>query len=812
MSVKNLLLFIILSFAPIYTYAQLTPVSYSIKGTLIDSTSKEAISFATISLKNSSSVVIKSIATKEAGTFLLEKINAGKYVITIIHAGYITKTIAVNLSETSQVDLGNVLLIARVNQLKEIVISADKPLVKQEIDKLTYNIQADPDSKSNNMLEMMRKVPLISMDGDDNLMLKGSTSFKVLINGKSSGIMAQSPRDALQSIPASSILRVEVITTPSAKYDSEGLTGIINIITNRKVDQGYNGSIQSYWNTRLGKGFSGFLTVKMGKFGVTGNFANQYYHFLGTGINNERIVFKPDPFRVEQTGTNNKNRNSGNYGYRNIDLSYDIDSLNLLTASVAFDFTNRNQNGNQLFRIFDQFQNLSRSYLLNNNDFSKNSSKDIGVNYQRGFKNNKERLLTLSYTYSSFDNNQNNNNIAVNRFNYSNDDLQQQNKAGSKEQTVQVDYVQPVGKLNAEGGVKFIGRDYYSDFESKNIDAVTAQVNSTLANQYDYTQSIYGFYNSYQYKLKSWGVKAGLRLERTVNNADFITQSSDLHQAYNNFVPTVVVQHSFSKTSNISVGYTQRIQRPGIGQLNPFINKSNPLFYTSGNPDLLPVLNHNFEITYSNFKKGSVYASLNYSFANNTIQNVVVQGADLINRSTFENIGKNDILGFDLSVNYPITRKLSTNFNGRLSYLWTSGLVNGTLYKNDGAQANISNLWTYTITGGWRVSYNINANTTMVTLQGRSQDYMFTTFRVYKDFFNKKLTAQVAVYNPFQASRHLINRVNSADFMQTSDTRVFNRGFFATFTYRFGKLKESIKKNKRGVTNDDVKNPTSGND
>jgi len=807
-----LLLFVILFLTPFYTYSQQVSTSNSVKGNLIDSTSKQGIGFATISIKNSSSTVVKSIATKENGTFLLEKLDAGRYTITVIHAGYNAKTIPVTLTHNNNLNLGNVLLSARVNQLADVVIGGAKPLVKKEIDGLSYNIQADPDSKTNNMLEMMRKIPMISTDGDDNLLLRGSTSFKVLINGRSSGLMATSPRDALQGIPASSILKVEVFTTPPAKYDSEGLTGIINIVTNKKIDQGYNGSIQSYFNSRLGKGFSGFFTLKMGKLGINGNSSNQYYHFLGTEVNNNRVGLGANLFRIEQQGVNNKNNNSGSYGGKSVEVSYEIDSLNLLTGSVSFDDINRNQNGNQHFKIFDQFGNLTQAYLLNNYDLTENKSKDAGINYQHGFKNNKERLLTLSYLYSSSDNEVANTNKAINRINYNNDDLSQLNTSGSEEQTFQLDYVHPFNNVKIESGAKLITRDYYSDFEFRNIDPLNGNLNSLATNQYNYTQNVYGVYNSYQYKLKTWGIKAGLRLERTVNDANFITQASKLHQTYDKLVPTVVIQNSFGSASYISFGYTQRIQRPGIAQLNPFVNKSNPLFYTSGNPDLLPVVNHNFELNYSNLKKGALNASLNYSFSKNTIQNVIVLGADLINRSTLANIGKNDNLGFDLSINYPITKKLSTNLNGRIAYVWTSGEVNGKAYSNQGFQANISNLITYNIAAGWRISYNINANTPAVTLQGRSAPYFFTTTRLFKEFFNKKLTAQVAVYNPFRQYAHWASTINALDFKQTSDTRIYLRGMFLTATYRFGKLKESVKKNKRGVTNDDIKNPTTSND
>jgi outer membrane receptor for ferrienterochelin and colicin len=189
--------------------------------------------------------------------------------------GYGNKTIAVN-GNGPDVNIGKVSLAASSSQLKEVSVTAARPLMKQEVDRISYDIQADPDSKALSVLDMMRKVPLLTVDGNDNIQLKGSGNYKILINGKESALVAKNPSDILKSMPATNIEKIEVITTPPAKYDAEGLAGIINIVTKRNADQGYNIGFNSRFNTVFGAGYNINGTVKQGKFGASffGGFGN----------------------------------------------------------------------------------------------------------------------------------------------------------------------------------------------------------------------------------------------------------------------------------------------------------------------------------------------------------------------------------------------------------------------------------------------------------------------------------------------------------------------------------------------------------
>ena len=295
-----------------------------IKGMVIDSAKKTALSYVTVILKDAAGKAIKSTLTKDDGSFQLSTITlATGFQINIAYVGYATKIIPVKeASET--LDLRKINLAASGNQLKEVSVTATRPILKQEVDRIAYDVQADPENKSLTALDMIRKVPMLSVDATDNIKLKGNTNYKILINGKESAMIARNPSDVLKAMPATNIEKIEVITTPPAKYDAEGLAGIINIITKKNADQGYNGSINTRYNTVYGSGVNLNATLKQGKFGLNGYVGYNQQKQQNTAYNNISNTFSP----VRSFLTQNGNRlQKGDNLYGNAELSYEIDTL-----------------------------------------------------------------------------------------------------------------------------------------------------------------------------------------------------------------------------------------------------------------------------------------------------------------------------------------------------------------------------------------------------------------------------------------------------------------------------------------------------
>jgi hypothetical protein len=324
-------------------------------------------------------------------------------------------------------------------------------------------LQADPESKESSLLQMMRKVPFLSQDANDNILLNGSRDYRILINGKASGMMERAPMEILKSIPASTIKSIEVITSPSAKYDAEGLAGIINIITNKKIDNGYNGSVNVSHKFPVGGPAMGLsYAMKKGKFGIS--------TFGGTGLN---LSPQTTDFYKRTTASRDRKlyldqnivRESDNRsGYFGSEISFEIDSLHLISAQLNFNSSKTDASTNQVSFLESSGAVLQR-YSLANKEEGRAGGIDVSANYQLGFKSNKERLLTFSYRYSSQQNRQFNNLDVFQSFNYTDADFIQLNNGNFKEQTAQVDYIQPVRKHSMEAGMKSIVRTNYSNFE-----------------------------------------------------------------------------------------------------------------------------------------------------------------------------------------------------------------------------------------------------------------------------------------------------------------------------------------------------------
>jgi outer membrane receptor protein involved in Fe transport len=777
-----------------------------IKGIITDSATQKPLSYITLSLKDSlTQQVIKSGLTKTDGSFELTQLPVKSYQLFIIAVGYQNKTL--NLPPLAKggnkpmVNLGNIALSTSSNQLKEVAITASRPLVKQEIDRLSYDVQADPDSKALNAMDIIRRVPLLTVDGDDNIQLQGSGSYRIFINGKPSALLANSPKDVLRSMPANTIQKIEVITTPPSKYDSEGLDGIINIITFKKTTDGYNGTLSTRYSYPYGPSISGTGTVKSNKFGASA--------FFGLGRQNTTTVTADNyrqTFDTQQPGVATSlfkqqvaMTNGGNYLYGGGEMSYEVDTLHLLTANINYNIGKFNQD---YTRNTQFYTNTQQFYLLLNDGGNNWEGLDAGVNYQFGFKRNKDQLLTASYRYSYYLNGQFNNVSAVNRVNFTNPDYNQKNDAGAHEHTFQLDYVHPVKQWSIEGGAKAIIRRNFSEASGQQLITGNYIDDPTQRNDFKYSQDVYSLYNTYQLKLKKYTFKAGARLEHTRIDANFITNNTPLVMSYTNLVPSVSAMRSLPNNQSLTFGYTSRLERPYIQQLNPFVNRTNVQYISTGNPNLRPVTSQLFELTHSVTGKGTLSNKLSYMYTGNSIIPVlsVVNGVSV---NTYDNVGTVKILRWNISGNYAFNNKINVNFNSGLFYVWVTGQYNGRFYSNNGIRTNTFANITYKPADTWSFGASGGYNRRYVLLQGSSNDYVYSSLSASKSFLKKNATVTFVVNNPYQKTFAFTQYSDTPDFYQSNTSYQIYRTFNVSFSYKFGRLSSDIKKNSRNINNDD---------
>jgi len=776
----------------------------NVRGAIADSAGHSPLGFATVILMDATSgKPVLSTLSKDNGSFELAGTPGRQLKIKVNYVGYVSKEFNLPPATTgkSVIELGLILLVPQSGQLKEVSIKSTKPFVKQEIDRLSYDVQADPESKANDAFEMLRKVPMISIDASDNIQLNGSTSYQIFINGKPSALLASDPSDVLKAIPAATIQRIEVITTPPAKYDGEGLAGIINIITVQKKDDGFNGSQFGRYNNTWGERGSITIAAKEDKLGVN--------VFLGAGhqgmVNQEagsQIITSAD---LVQQGNN---LNGGNFRNGSIGLSYEADSLDLLTATMDFNHRDFDQDQYRNSELLGAADSLLQSYRLINTGNNTWGSFDVSLNYQVGFKHHKDELLTFSYQFTSFSSSLTNEVVIADPFNYTGENYDQQNGSGSKENTFQVDFVDPATKvLTIEAGGKAILRDNSSNFETENeISNGTFVPDTAQNNQFSYHQNVISVYNSYQIKLAAWTIKAGTRLEHTAISGALTTGSPPIDQDYTNLLPSAAIELSLSPTSSLNAGFTERIQRPSLSQLNPFANRADPDMIITGDPGLRPILNHLFELSYNSYAKASIRIGIDYNYADNTIQNVTTLLSDTLSETTYSNIGKDRSAAVNCSFNYPFTAQLNFRMNAQLARLWLAGVYNSSLYQNSAWQGGFDASAGYKFGNGYYFSATADYFSGNVYLQGKSNGNFFHAIVASRDFDNKRMNLSLTVYSPFEPFHEQVNTISTPDFVQSTTQRNIMQNFRVGFNYKFGKMSGNIKTNRRGIKNDDVQN------
>lgn len=805
---KQLLLFVLLSTFFYSAFAQAPSGKLKLIGLLADSINQKPLGRITLTLKDSSTLnLTKTTLSKEDGSFEIADLSLQSYQLSIVAVGYHPKTIvipATTWSSGTTAQLGTLVLTAAMKELQTVSVTASKQIIKQEIDRLAYDVQADPDSKALTVMEMLRKVPMVTVDGDDNIQLQGSSSYRIFINGKPSALMINNPKDVLRSMPANTVQKIEVITTPPAKYDSEGLAGIINIITTKKTTDGYNATLMARYSAPWGPGGNFTGTYKKDKFGITSYIGGSKQVSTTTGSVNTRETFLPQS-NFLQSGDRS---NSGSYRYGSAELSFEQDSLHLITAGF-----NYNRGAYEATSDFlSSFESesplvLPQSYNLLNNGNNGYTGIDADLNYQLGFTKNKGQLLTGSYRYSFFKNTQEDELRVVNRLNYNGPDYNQQNDAGSKEHTVQVDYIQPIKNLTIEAGLKSILRYNYSLFAAQNLLSANGQdqliEDADRTNNFNYHQDIYSAYNSYTYQLTNWTLKAGVRLEHTRVDANFLSTSSVLKQNYTNLVPSLSIQRRLKNNQSLTFGFTNRLQRPGIWQLNPFVDRSNPQIISTGNPDLQAVTSSLLELNYAKSGTQTFNLKASYFYTGTAIQSVTRLLADTLTLNTFANVGTNRIARLDFNDNFPIGKKINVSLNTNIFYVWISGFDNGQFYSNRGPRTNTFATMNYKPGREWSLTASGGYNRRYINLQGSSKDYAYYALSGAKSWLSKALTVTGTLNNPFQARYAFTQYSRTKDFYQSNTSNSYYRTFNISLNYKFGRLTSDIKKNQRLINNDD---------
>ena len=784
-----------------------------IDSTKSDATPAKAVEFASVALLNKATgKTVDGTVADEKGKFALTKLVAGDYQVLISFVGFRNKTISnLTLTNGQTLDLGIIRLSANTKTLEEVTVVGQAALVEEKVDRLVYNADKDITAKGGDATDILRKVPMLTVDLDGNVSLRGSQNIRVLINNKPSTIVASSVADALKQIPADQIKTVEVITSPSAKYDAEGSGGIINIITKKNSLQGLNLNIDSGVGNR-GSLLSLNGNYRKGKAGFTlGGFGRAMYN----------TVTKTNLDQTSQVGNvttltrqSGNGHSSGLFGQYNLGFDYDLAKNQSITAGVRYGVRNMLSQQDLVTQLF---RNSALSSTANRNVDAKNLSGtvDANIDYLHTFKPQQEWSISTLYSRNDLTNN-----FDADLFNGTGELSARQrnlNKNVNQEFTLQTDYQTPIKKNQLlEFGGKAIFREVNSDYRyllagpSGNF---TTEANNTLG-ELTYHQNIAAGYSSYTYTTKSrYTFKGGLRYEHTFIDASTREGGNLGVGDYGVLVPSVNASKTFKGTT-LKLGFNRRIQRPGLQQLNPNFNAANPQNITIGNPRLRPELTNNLELGLSKtIGKTFINATFFGRITNNAITQIS-QPSDTIPGAivtTYQNIGRQHTYGTNLFANVAATSKI--NIGVFLNAFYSS--LTGQAMGLDGASATLTNsgmnisggtFMNATFRNGWGAQAFGFLQGSQVQLQGRQGGFGFYTVGVKKEFANKKASLGLAAEN-FLSNRFNIHTVlNSPLFSQVNDVYLYNRGIRLTFTLKIGKMSmEAPRKKAKSVNNDDVK-------
>jgi len=781
-----------------------------ITGTVIDSASKQPVEFATIALldKNTGKTIDGTI-TNEKGQFTISKVSAGTYKIAISFVGYQTITLD-NVSvanERATVNLGNIILPAEIKLLSEVEIIDQKDLIEDKIDRITYNAEKDVTNAGSDATEVLRKVPLLSVDLDGNVQLRGSGNVQVLINNKPSTIMAATVADALRQIPAEMIKSVEVITSPSARYDAEGTSGIINIITKKNTIQGMSGNVNLSAGTRSSN-MDGGLNFRTGKLGLSLNGGGRAVYVWNDGYNN-RTNFLPN------SQTSFVNRNDDGFGYRifgrmQLNADYEISPKSNLSAGVRFGKRGFWDDQNQA-TVLGQNSAIVRQFTREINSTEVSNNYTFNLDYTRTFNKPQQELALLAlYTLNQgidrYQLDQLSSPLSLVDYRERND-----NRNANREVTFQTDYVHPLTERSTfETGSKIILRKVTSnnDFATFNFEQNRFIINPARNNALDYDQNVVATYASYGYTTKSqFGIKLGLRYEYTDIVGFQPLNNSRFTQNFDNLIPNVALSKTLKQGNTIKASYNRRIQRPGISVLNPFVNLADPNNIRFGNPQLLPELTHNTELSYSAFiNRSSLTVSTFWRQTDNAISTVISVDESGIASSTFDNVAKNRVLGASAFGSVQVTKawRVSGTFNAL--YVWFESPALGAV--NSGWQYNANFNTQYTFGKGWSAQGFGFINSPTVQLQGTQGVFSFYSFGVKKDILNKKGGITIGGDNLFRRALRIESQFATDAFRQDILRNIYNRAVRITFNYNFGKMGFSDQprsSRRKKINNDDVK-------
>ena len=791
---------IILSLFTSFIFAQ---TEVTVTGTVLDKDVNQPLEYATIVFfsKKENKIITGGI-TDASGNFSIT-VPSGTYDVSVEYISYKTKSIP-NKILNKDTDLGILGIAIDVESLGEVEVIAERTTVEIKLDKKIYNVGKDLTVRGGTVSDVLDNVPSVSVDVEGNVSLRGNENVRILINGKPSGLVGLNSTDALRQLPAESIERVEVITSPSARYDAEGTAGILNIILRRSKLQGLNGAITANAGHPTSAGISGNINYRTGDFNFFNTTGYSYRESPGRSLtetqyfnrvfddNGNLISDDPDTFLNETRKTDRQSEGlSTNFGVE----WYITDTASLTTSIVYRNSDEENNTTNTIDRLDTDGSLINRSFRFDP-EFEDDKTIQYALNFDKQFGGNSQHKLTFDFQYET------NDETEKSLISQDGNDaervktIQEQNEV-----LLQADYVLPIGEnsqfeVGYRGNFNELDTDYTLEF-NENGDFV---LDTDVSNNLIYKEQINAVYSQFGSKIKTkFSYLLGLRMESTRISINQLTTNDLQKKDYIGLFPTVNLGYEISDKQSLQLGYNRRISRPRSRFINPFPSRSSATNLFQGNPDIDPSYSNKVDLGYLNrFGKVTLNSSIYYErgtdaftfITEDTGETATVNGTEVpvIRRSPI-NLATNDRYGFEFTLTYRPTKDWNINGNFNLFQSITEGFYNGVDY---GAE-NLS--WFVRLNNKYTLPGNIDWQTRLFYMgpredaQNKSKGMFSTDLAFSKDIFKDQASIAFNISDVFNTRKRVTDSFTST-FDSYSEFQWRQRSFNVSFTYRFNQQKK----------------------
>ncbi|MBT9394981.1 TonB-dependent receptor [Hymenobacter sp. NST-14] len=785
-------------------------------GRVVDAATGKPVEFATVALLPATGTAPLLGGTADAeGRFELRDLPTGSFRLQISFVGYAARLEPVTLG-AELLALGTLPLTASAQNLAGVTVTGERPVIETKPDRLVYNADQDASNTGGTAADVLRKTPMVNLDGEGNVQLRGTSNVRILLNNKPSALLSGNLAEALKQIPADQIKAIEVVTAPSARYDGEGSGGVINIVLKKSNLEGVNGSVGASTGNR-NQSLNGSLNAQKGPVGVNTKLST-FHNVYPFKSQTERTSFLADGSTgelVERT----MSRNIGNGGYGQAEFTYEPSARHSFTLSGNGNLYD-SRSPQQLYNRYAGQPSLDTLYTRDIRQQGQNRNYDLNAGYTRTFGEahpGREWVVLAQHT-----NSRNKQDYRLDQFptatlgegpvEYREASL---NLAHNLETTLQTDYILPFKEKNKlEVGAKRIGRQVRSDY---NLDTLLVAVQPDFtrsrrrSNRFDYRQNVLAGYGTYAFALgKKTTFSLGTRLEHTAIEGEFQNEAGRFRSTYLNVLPNLNVTRTLQKDGQtLGLSYSRRIQRPHIYYLNPYVNQITPNSVDFGNPELRPELSDQLELTYGTFGEKS---SLNLSgFARrvgNSIERYSRYNQTLArNETTYGNLATVYNYGLNLFGSWKPAKgwDLSTNLSGDYTRLRSAVLgrvsSRASLYLNLNSSYKLGKSYTMQGYGGFW--------TGGVQLQTRYSGGVYYGLSLKKLLLAEKADLTLGANNFLAPGREFRSTTTTPDFVNYGRFYSYQRNMRLSFNYRFGSLQGGGRQ-RRTIQNNDSKQSSSG--